>query len=147
MCANAGIDHSNVCPGNEDDAWVLLLPEDPDRSARRIREALRSHFGVEVAVLIIDSHGRAWRLGAVGMAIGVAGMQPLTDLRGQRDLYGRSLRTTRIGTADEIAAAAALLMGEAAEGTPVVVLRGAPYQPGDGQLRDILRPKERDMFR
>ncbi|MCD6290293.1 MAG: coenzyme F420-0:L-glutamate ligase [Anaerolineae bacterium] len=147
VCANAGIDHSNVCPGNEDNGWVLLLPEDPDRSARRIRGILQSHFGVEIAVLVIDSHGRAWRLGAVGTAIGVAGMRPLTDLRGQRDLYGRTLRTTRVGTADGIAAAAALLMGEGAEGTPVVIVRGASYQPGDGRLQDILRPRELDLFR
>ncbi|HEY65946.1 MAG TPA: coenzyme F420-0:L-glutamate ligase [Caldilineae bacterium] len=147
VCANAGIDHSNVCPGNESDEWVLLLPEDPDRSAERIRETLRAHFGVDVAVLIADSHGRAWRLGAVGTAIGVAGMCPLMDLRGRRDLYGRPLRVTRVGTADGIAAAAALLMGEADEGTPVVIVRGAPHEPGVGRLADILRPRELDLFR
>ncbi len=147
VCANAGIDHSNVCPGNEDDQWVLLLPLDPDRSARRIREALHERLGVRVAVLIVDSHGRAWRLGAVGVVIGVAGLLPLTDLRGRRDLYGRMLRVTRVGTADSIAAAAALLMGEADEGTPVVVVRGAPYEAGAGRLVDLLRPRELDMFR
>ncbi|NOZ27506.1 MAG: coenzyme F420-0:L-glutamate ligase [Chloroflexi bacterium] len=147
VCANAGIDHSNVCPGNEDDQWVLLLPLDPDRSARRIREALHEQLGVRVAVLIVDSHGRAWRLGAVGVVIGVAGLLPLTDLRGRRDLYGRMLRVTRVGTADSVAAAAALLMGEADEGTPVVVVRGAPYEAGAGRLVDLLRPRELDMFR
>ncbi|MDW8100239.1 MAG: coenzyme F420-0:L-glutamate ligase [Anaerolineae bacterium] len=147
VCANAGVDHSNVCVGNEADAWALLLPEDPDTSARRLREGLCQRLGVEVAVLIIDSHGRAWRLGTVGVAIGVAGMRPLSDLRGWPDRYGRALRVTQVGTADEIAAAASLLMGQAAEGTPVIIVRGAPYQAGSGCLSELLRPRELDMFR
>ncbi len=147
VCANAGIDHSNVCPGNEEDAWALLLPEDPDASARRLRDTLRALTGVEVAVLIVDSHGRAWRMGAVGVAIGVAGLRPVTDLRGRADRCGRTLHVSQVGTADEIAAAASLLMGQAAEGTPVVVVRGASYQPGEGCLAELLRPKELDLFR
>ncbi len=147
VCANAGIDHSNVGPENIEDTHVLLLPEDPDASAQRLREALRSRTGADVAVLIIDSHGRAWRLGTVGVAIGVAGLQPLTDLRGQVDRYGRPLRVTQVATADEIAAAASLLMGQAAEGTPVVIARGVPYRPGNGRLLDLLRPREQDLFR
>ena len=147
VCANAGIDHSNVCVGNEGDAWALLLPEDPDASAERIRQGLAARAGVAVAVLIIDSHGRAWRQGTVGVTIGVAGMNPISDLRGQRDRYGRTLRITEVGTADEIAAGASLLMGQAAEGTPVVIVRGASYQAGEGNLRQILRPRELDLFR
>ncbi len=147
VCANAGIDQSNVGPGEEEDALVLLLPEDPDASARRLREGLRALTGAEVAVLIIDSHGRAWRLGTVGVAIGVAGLQPLTDLRGEADRYGRPLRVTQVATADEIAAAASLLMGQAAEGTPVVIVRGAPYRAGEGRLADLLRPRAQDLFR
>ncbi|GAB4514163.1 MAG: coenzyme F420-0:L-glutamate ligase [Anaerolineae bacterium] len=147
VCANAGIDHSNVGPGNEDDGMVLLLPEDPDASAERIRDGLRVLTGADVAVLVIDSHGRAWRLGAVGVAIGVAGLVPLTDLRGRSDRYGRQLRVTQVGTADELAAAASLLMGQADEGTPVVVVRGATYQKGCGKIGDLLRPRELDLFR
>jgi coenzyme F420-0:L-glutamate ligase/coenzyme F420-1:gamma-L-glutamate ligase len=98
-------------------------------------------------VLIVDSHGRAWRIGAVGVTIGVAGLRPVTDLRGRVDRYGRTLRVSEVGTADEIAAAASLLMGQAAEGTPVVVVRGASYQPGGGCLAELLRPKELDLFR
>ena len=145
VCANAGIDHSNVAGGDE---MVLLLPENPDRSAAALRSALRRHFGVEnLAVIINDSHGRAWRLGTVGVAIGVAGLHPLTDRRGQPDLMGRVLRVTVIGTADELAAAASAVMGQAAEGIPAVVLRGATFAPGEGHLVDLLRPRDEDLFR
>lgn len=144
VCANAGIDHSNV-KGDED--WVLLLPADPDASAQRLRAAIREASGADVAVIINDSHGRAWRLGTVGVAIGVAGLYPLSDLRGQPDLTGRPLRVTQVGTADELAAAASLLMGQAAEGTPVVLVRGAAYVKGEGCLADLLRPREFDLFR
>ncbi len=145
VCANAGIDHSNVAGG---DTWVLLLPEDPDRSAARLRAAWQQRFGVEnLAVIINDSHGRAWRLGTVGVAIGVAGMHPLTDRRGEPDLMGRTLQVTVIGTADELAAAASAVMGQADEGIPAVIVRGARYRPGEGRLRDLLRPREMDLFR
>ena len=117
VCASAGIDHSNVQGEGE---WVLLLPENPDASAQRIRSGLEVASGKHLGVMIIDSHGRAWRLGTVGVAIGLAGMPGLVDMRGQPDLFGYTLRITLIGAADELAAAASLVMGQAAEGTPVV---------------------------
>ena len=144
VCANAGVDQSNVA-GSDD--WALLLPEDPDASARRLREAVRLATAKDIAAIIADSHGRAWRFGTVGVAIGVAGLKPVTDLRGQPDLTGRPLQITEVGTADEIAAAASLLMGQAAEGTPAVLVRGAFYVPGDGRLNEILRPPAGDLFR
>ncbi|MCO6453638.1 MAG: coenzyme F420-0:L-glutamate ligase [Caldilineales bacterium] len=144
VCANAGIDHSNL---GADPDQVLLLPADPDASARRIRAALIDQSGVEVAVVINDSHGRAWRLGTVGSAIGIAGLAPLTDRRGQHDLFGNTLEITVLGTADELAAAASLLQGGAAERSPIVHIRGAAYVAGDGRLQDILRPQHEDMFR
>jgi len=143
VCANAGIDQSNV--RGEDVA--LLLPEDPDASARRLRDALRAATGAEVAVVINDSHGRAWRLGTVGVAIGVAGLRPLTDRRGDADLFGREMRVTVLGTADEIAAAASLLQGGVDEALPMVHMRGVPHVRGEGALNDLLRPREMDMFR
>ena len=144
ICANAGVDQSNVA-GSDD--WALLLPEDPDASARRLRAAVHLATGKDIAVIISDSHGRAWRFGTVGVAIGVAGLKPVTDLRGQPDLTGRPLQITEVGTADEIAAAASLLMGQAAEGTPAVLGRGVVYVPGEGRLSDILRPPAGDLFR
>lgn len=150
VCANAGIDQSNAAaPAGADSPgpWVLLLPEDSDRSARRLRAAVREETGADIAVIISDSHGRAWRLGTVGVAIGVAGLLPLSDLRGRPDLTGRPLRITEVGTADELAAAAGLLTGQAAEGMPAVLVRGAPFVAGEGHLPEILRPKDKDMFR
>ncbi len=153
VCASAGIDHSNVAgngtlaAGSQGEEWVLLLPEDPDASAQALRERLESASGAGLGVLIIDSHGRAWRLGVVGVAIGLAGLPGLVDLRGQSDLFGYTLKITLIGAADELAAAASLVMGQAAEGTPVVHVRGFPYPLRDGRLAELLRPKEQDMFR
>lgn len=144
VCANAGVDQSNVAG---DDDWALLLPADPDASARHLRDHVQQATGANLAVIVADSHGRAWRFGTVGIAIGVAGLHPLTDLRGQPDLTGRPLQITEVGTADEIAAAASLLMGQAAEGTPAVLVRGAPYVPGEGRLAEILRPRATDLFR
>ena len=128
ISANAGIDHSNVSGdwGNAED-WVLLLPEDPDRSAASIRSALEKAFDCRLGVLIIDSHGRAWRNGTVGVTIGLSGLPGLVDLRGEPDLFDYHLRVTRVGAADELAAAASLMMGQAAEATPVVHVRGFPY--------------------
>lgn len=148
VCANAGIDHSNVKGewGNPDD-WVLLLPENPDRSAEEIRRKLEKAGDCRLAVLIIDSHGRAWRNGAIGMAIGLSGMPGLVDLRGAVDLFGYSLRVTQVGAADELAAAASLMMGEAAESTPAVHVRGFPYALREGKLAELIRAKEMDMFR
>jgi coenzyme F420-0:L-glutamate ligase/coenzyme F420-1:gamma-L-glutamate ligase len=156
ICANAGIDHSNVAAplplgeaaegvGAED--WVLLLPADPDRSATTIRQAILSRTAKRVGILIIDSHGRAWRNGTVGAAIGLAGLPGLQDLRGQPDLFGLTLRITQVGVADELAAAASLIMGQAAEGTPVVHVRGFPYPLREASLKELLRPTEQDLFR
>lgn len=148
VCANAGIDHSNVRGegGNPED-WVLLLPKCPDRSAKQIREKIETVSGVKVGVLIIDSHGRAWREGTVGIAIGISGLPGLLDLRGKPDLFDFQLRITQVGAADELAAAASLMMGQAAEGTPVVHVRGFPYPLRNGNLNELLRPKEQDLFR
>jgi coenzyme F420-0:L-glutamate ligase/coenzyme F420-1:gamma-L-glutamate ligase len=148
VCANAGIDHSNVAgEGNRDEEFVLLLPENPDRSAQVIRQALEQRDGVRIGVLIIDSHGRAWREGVVGVAIGLAGMPGLVDMRGKRDLFGYNLRITTIGAADELAAAASLVMGQADEATPIVHVRGFPYALREGSLGELIRPKELDLFR
>jgi len=148
VCANAGIDHSNVAgAGTSAEEWVLLLPAEPDRSAELIRAEIESKTGKQVGVLIIDSHGRAWRNGTVGVSIGVAGLPGLQDLRGQPDLFGFTLRITQVGVADELAAAASLAMGQAAEGTPVVHVRGFPYSLREGSLKELIRPKEQDLFR
>ena len=148
VCANAGIDHSNVA-GDHDESgeWVLLLPEDPDRSARALRHIIEDQSGVRVGVLIIDSHGRAWRNGTVGVTIGLSGLPGLVDLRGKPDLFGFNLRITQVGAADELAAAASLVMGQAAEGTPVVHVRGFPYPLREASLPELLRPRELDLFR
>ncbi len=143
VLANAGIDRSNVDGG----ASVLLLPLDPDRSAARIREGVRNREGVDVGVMIIDSIGRAWRQGTVGTVIGLNGLPGLIDRRGVPDRHGRPLESTEIGAADELAAAASLIMGQAAEGTPIVLARGFPYTGRDGSARELQRPKEMDLFR
>ena len=148
ICANAGIDHSNVSgEGNATDDMVLLLPENPDLSASKIRESLEQQTGVKLGVLINDSHGRAWRMGTVGSAIGLSGIPGVLDERGWKDLTGYTLRITVVGIADEIAAAASLQMGQAAEGTPIVHIRGFPYPLRNGNLSELLRPKDQDMFR
>jgi len=143
--ANAGIDRSNVGPGDAE--RVLLLPLDPDASARRIRATIAGERGVDVGVIITDSHGRPFRLGTVGVAIGVAGLPALWDRRGEPDRYGYRLQHTDVGVADEIAAAAGLLMGQAAEGQPAVLIRGLRLPPGDGRASDLVRPKELDLYR
>jgi coenzyme F420-0:L-glutamate ligase / coenzyme F420-1:gamma-L-glutamate ligase len=143
--ANAGIDRSNVGPG--DDETVLLLPADPDASAAAIRQTFLAQTGVSVGVVITDSHGRPFRLGTVGVAIGVAGLPALWDRRGERDRYGYILQHTDVGVADEIAAAAGLLMGQAAEGLPVVLLRGLHLPVANGQAADLVRPKALDLYR
>lgn len=148
ICANAGIDHSNVAgDGNENEEYVLLLPEDPDRSARQLREVILQKTGKTIGVMIIDSHGRAWRNGTVGLCIGLSGIPALIDERGWKDLFGYTLKITVVGVADELAAAASLMMGQAAEGTPVVHVRGFPYKLSEGSLRELIRPKDQDMFR
>jgi len=148
VCANAGIDHSNVKgEGDEGEEWVLLLPENPDTSAYKIRQDLEERFGVRLGVLIIDSHGRAWRMGTTGVAIGLSGLPGLVDLRGLPDLFGFVLQITQVGAADELAAAASLIMGQAAEATPVVHVRGFPYPLREAHLSELLRPREMDLFR
>ncbi len=148
VCANAGVDHSNVAgEGDRAEEWVLLLPTDPDHSAEIIRREIELKTEKQIGILIIDSHGRAWRNGTVGVAIGIAGLPGLQDLRGKPDLFGFTLRITQVGAADELAAAASLVMGQAAEGTPVVHVRGFPYPLRKGSLKELLRPKEQDLFR
>ena len=148
VCANAGIDHSNVHgeAGAPED-WVLLLPKDADASAQAIRQRLETASGARLGVLIIDSHGRAWRIGTVGTTIGLAGMPGVADLRGMPDLFDYHLQITQVGVADELAAAASLVMGQAAEGTPVIHVRGFPYPLREASLGEILRPHEQDLFR
>jgi coenzyme F420-0:L-glutamate ligase/coenzyme F420-1:gamma-L-glutamate ligase len=148
LCANAGIDHSNVQGegGNPED-WVLLLPENPDQSALAIRRKIKLLTGHRIGVLIIDSHGRAWREGAVGTTIGLSGIPGIVDRRGWKDLFGYQLRVTTIAAADELAGAASLVMGEAAEKIPAVHVRGFPYPLAEGSLGEIIRPKEKDLFR
>lgn len=148
VSANAGIDHSNVAgDGNAHEEWVLLLPEDPDASARRLRAQIQQRTGKTIGVLIIDSHGRAWRLGTVGVAIGLAGVPALVDLRGQKDLFDYTLKITIIGAADELAAAASLVMGQAAEGTPIVHVRGFNYPLRESSIQELIRPRDQDLFR
>ncbi|MEW6452325.1 MAG: coenzyme F420-0:L-glutamate ligase [Pseudomonadota bacterium] len=147
VLANAGIDFSNLDQRSEGDQFALLLPEDPDATCAELREALREKTGEDVAVIINDSHGRAFRNGTVGVAIGVAGLEALSDLRGRNDLFGRRLQTSEVGTADEIASAASLLMGQAEEGRPIVLIRGWPPENAEGSARQLVRPKRIDLFR
>ncbi len=145
ISANAGLDHSNVGP--EDDL-VLRLPADSDASARQIRASLAELTGLRPPVLIIDSHGRPWRIGTSGVVIGLSGLKPVQDLRGQPDLFGAPLQHTDVGLADQLAAAASLVMGQANEACPVVIARGIAYQADeDARASDILRDKEMDLFR
>jgi len=146
VMASAGIDQSNV-PGAEEDDIALLLPVDPDASARRLRDELRAAAGVDIGVVINDSFGRAWRNGVTGIAIGVAGIPPLVDMRGRPDREGRALRVTQVAVADELAAAASLLMGQSDEGYPVVLARGFPYDARDGTVSELIRPRAEDLFR
>ncbi len=142
--ANAGIDHSNV--GREGEDWVLLLPENPDASARALRARLAEWSGAAPGVIISDSHGRPWRIGTVGVAIGLAGLPGVWDRRGELDRYGRMLRVTVTGLGDEIAAAAGLVSGQAAEGRPVVLVRGLALPPGEGCAAELIRPLEQDLY-
>lgn len=162
VCANAGIDHSNVLGSEIDgfgqvrsgsqiskldpDNWVLLLPDDPDKSAARIRTEIEQRHDRKIGVMIIDSHGRPWRLGTVGTCVGLSGLPAVIDARGWKDLFGNTLQVTVVGAADELAAAASLVMGQAAEATPVVHVRGFPYPLVNSQMKDLLRPPEQDLF-
>ena len=145
VLANAGIDISNV--GQGDDDVVLLLPLDPDESAARLREELSKQTGVNVGVIINDSLGRAFRNGTSGVALGVSGLPAVTDLSGALDLFGRALQATQVAVADELAAAASLLMGQADEGRPVVLVRGFTSEFPEGTSKQLTREKEEDLFR
>jgi coenzyme F420-0:L-glutamate ligase / coenzyme F420-1:gamma-L-glutamate ligase len=146
VMANAGIDFSNA-EANKGDARVLLLPSDPDGECERLRLALQARTSASIGIIINDSHGRAWRNGTVGVAIGASGVPALLDLRGKPDLFGRPLKITQVGLADELAAAASLLMGQADEGTPIVLIRGVRCQRREGRAAELIRPKELDLFR
>jgi coenzyme F420-0:L-glutamate ligase / coenzyme F420-1:gamma-L-glutamate ligase len=146
VMANAGIDHSNVPTDNVAER-VLLLPIDPDGSARALRDYLRAAFGTPIAVIISDSFGRAWRKGTVGVALGAAGLPAFVDLRGHPDLFARELQVTETGFADEIAAAAGLVMGQANEGVPMVLVRGLSWSAPDQPAAALVRPAEHDLFR
>ena len=141
VCASAGVDRSNT-PG---EGWVVLLPRDPDASAAAIRDALAARLGVAPAVIVSDSFGRAWRQGTTDVAIGVAGMLPLLDLRGEQDQRGRPLQATVIAVADELAGAAELVMGKAS-GVPAALIRGYAAPAGEGSARELVMPPERDLF-
>jgi len=142
VCANAGVDASNV-PGDD---TVCLLPVDPDDSAARLRELLAADHGVEVAVVISDSFGRAWRHGITDVAVGVAGMDPVADYRGLNDPHGYPMEASVLAVADELAAAAELVMGKT-EGIPLAIVRGYAYSPAPGSATELLMPPDRDMFR
>jgi coenzyme F420-0:L-glutamate ligase/coenzyme F420-1:gamma-L-glutamate ligase len=141
VCASAGVDRSNA-PG---EGWIVLLPEDPDASAARIRSVLGERFGRAPAVIVSDSFGRAWRQGTTDVAIGVAGMKPMLDLRGEHDARGYELSSTMIAVADELAGAAELVMGKA-KGVPAAIVRGYAAPPGDGSARELVMPPGRDLF-
>lgn len=142
VCANAGVDRSNV--GH--DGSVIMLPVDPDKSAHRIRERMRKLSGVDVGVIISDTFGRPWRLGQVNVAVGVAGLKPMIDYRGRRDMFGKELNVTQMAVADELASAAELVMRKS-DGVPVAVIRGAKFSRGKGTARDLVRPEDEDLFR
>ena len=146
VLANAGIDRSNLDAGDHG-RRVLLLPEDPDASARRIKERIDAHFQADIGVIITDSAGRAWRLGTVGLAIGAAGVPALWDRRGEKDIAGRPLEVTEVGFADAVAAAAVLSMGEAAEARPAALVRGATWGAPARPASALVRPKHEDLFR
>jgi len=146
VMANAGIDHSNVGPADEGER-VLLLPRDPDQSAEALRRRLSGHYGCRLGVIINDSFGRAWRRGTVGVALGAAGIPALLDLRGRPDLFGRDLRVSIVGLADELAAAASLVMGQAAEAMPVVLVRGGAWTQQPLPADALIRPAPEDLFR
>jgi len=142
VCANSGVDVSNVDGGHH----AVLLPKDPDRSASRLRRALKRKLGLEIAVIVSDSFGRPWREGLTEVAIGVSGMLPLVDYRGRRDSHGYKLHASVDAIADELACAAGLVCGKLAA-TPACIIRGFPYRRGAGSARDLIRPAANDLFR
>lgn len=142
VCADAGIDSSNTPKG-----FVTLLPKDPDKSAAEIRTQIFEKTGKDVAIIISDTHGRAFRRGAINIAVGVAGIKEIKDYRGSKDLFNYQLQKTQIAIADELASAAELIMGEANEGMPIILIRGYDYNDQDGNAQRLIRPKKQDLFR
>lgn len=142
VCANAGVDKSNV----EGHDFVSLLPKDPDRSARRIRQQIEQMTGKEVAVIVSDTFGRPWRIGQANIAIGLSGMRPWLDYRGKKDMFGQKLHVTMIAVADELASAAELVMNKS-DGVPVAIIRGFPHHRSRGSARQLVRPARQDLFR
>ena len=144
VCANAGVDRSNV----RGERNVALLPENPDASAQKIRQKMQSLTGCDVAVIISDTHGRPLRMGEINVAIGAAGIKPIRDRRGEKDLFGYVLRIKQTAVADELASAAELVIGQANEGIPAGIIRGYNYQTSEnGSATELIRPKEKDLFR
>lgn len=142
VCANAGVDRSNV----EDSDTITVLPVDGDKSAREIRRKIRDLTGADVGVIISDTFGRAWRIGQVNVAIGVDGLRPIMDYRGQKDMFGYVLNVTQMAVADELASAAELVMKKS-DGIPVAIVRGCDYVAGKGSVRDLIRSEQEDLFR
>jgi coenzyme F420-0:L-glutamate ligase / coenzyme F420-1:gamma-L-glutamate ligase len=144
VCANAGVDRSNI----EGERNIVLLPKDANASAQRIREKIRRLTGCDVAVIVSDTHGRPFRMGEINVAIGVAGIKPIRDRRGEKDLFGYVLRIKRTAVADELSSAAELVIGQANEGIPVAIIRGYKYQKTENaSATELTRPKEKDLFR
>ena len=144
VCANAGVDRSNI----EGERNIVLLPKDPNASAQKIRQKIESITGRDVAVIVSDTHGRPFRMGEINVAIGVAGIKPIRDRRGEKDLFGYVLRIKRTAVADELASAAELVIGQANEGIPVAIIRGYKYQAAEkASATELTRPKEKDLFR
>ena len=144
ICANAGVDKSNI----QGDTTLALLPKIPDKSAQEIRKEIQKLTRKDVAIIISDTHGRPLRMGEINVAIGIAGMKPTRDRRGEKDLFGYSLRVKQTAVADEIASAAELVIGQANEGRPVAIVRGYKYTPTEkASAKELIRPKEADLFR
>jgi coenzyme F420-0:L-glutamate ligase/coenzyme F420-1:gamma-L-glutamate ligase len=145
VMANAGVDQSNLPPSDRE--RVLRLPQDPDDTAAQLRDKLSARYGVDLSVIVTDSFGRPWRQGSTGVALGAAGLPSLVDMRGRTDLYGRRLNVTMVALADQIAAAAALVMGESDEATPAALVRGVRWHDAPRPARSLLRPPDEDLFR
>jgi coenzyme F420-0:L-glutamate ligase/coenzyme F420-1:gamma-L-glutamate ligase len=144
ICANAGVDRSNI----EGERNVVLLPKDPDESAQKIRREIKRLTGYDVAVIVSDTHGRPFRMGEINVAIGIAGIKPIRDRRGEKDLFGYELRIKQTSIADELSSAAELVIGQANEGIPVAIIRGYNYQVMENaSVAELTRPKEKDLFR